>query len=154
MDQKGNSYVPIIAGELGGGFGKANVAALMCSTIGGSCHLRCLSSSPCGLLSSSSLDQLPYVVRALFQESKKWKLMGVLRPETRIHSVSLIFWTAIASFLLHSVCQCKLQSQSMFKRGELCLLVGMAASTLYSALLEMWGLKDKASEMAWILVWS
>lgn len=64
--------------------------------------------------------QLTYMVRTLFQESKKWKpTMALLRPEPRIHSVLLLtFRIHIASLLLHSICHCKLQSQSISKTGE------------------------------------
>lgn len=131
-----------------GGAGKFKVTSLMCPEVGGNYHLRYLS-SPGGLLSFSSLDQLTYMVRALFQESKKWKLMSFRRMNlefTQCH------WSCSeASLLLHSICQCKLQSWSIFKRGK----DGRSSfpPISHSAELEMRGLEGEASEVVWILGW-
>lgn len=74
-----------------GGDGKAKAASLTRLAVGANCRVGCLGSPPRGLSSSSSLDQITYMPRALFHKSKKWKLIVLLlRPEPRIHTASLL----------------------------------------------------------------
>lgn len=111
-----------------GGAGKNNIASLMCLAVGTNYHLWCLSSPSRGHSFSSSLDLLTYMVKALFQESKKQKQMILLRPEPKTHIASpLRFRIRVGSLLLHSLSmqvtkpvsiQDEKQTQPLGRRGS------------------------------------